>query len=440
MLQGPSSKRPSRLRISTRTSSRAPGSRCWCSSGAARAGPRATTRPPRTSSSPATPPRPSRSCASNARWTPASVGVWGVGQGALLAPMVAARAPEVRFLMVVSAPGLPPGENAAHRDSSLLAAKGFDAADIKRTVSLDRRLQKWLRDGEDRASLKHCWWRRPPRRGSRRVRSRSGYPRALCPPAGIGRGARWIPATAWGAVKVPVLALYGAADELLPAKTNARAVERALRNGREQGRHREDVPGRELLRRVRCPERPGTPWEWPRAASDTWSSSTGWMTGARPRPGGIERSGPEPRRGSSEFSVRRWHAAPRSSARVQASSEAVTPSTASPEITPSTSRQDSCRRSARGSRRAAGSNGTVAQQQLAAGALGGLEAARFQRPLPADAESRDSASRRSRSARAHASLPRPAGAPTDSPWARRAPLGVPRRTRPSPRRRVHAPA
>lgn len=206
----------------------------------------------------------------------ASVGVWGVGQGALLAPMVAARVPEIRWLAVVSAPGLPPGENAAHRDSSLLAAKGFDAADIKRTVSLDRRLQKWLRDGEDRAELEALlvessttpWLQAgsiPPR-----------LPAGPVPASWDWQGRTLDPAPAWAAVKVPVLAVYGAADELLPAKPNAKAIERALRSGENREVTVRTFPSaNHCLRDV--PRTPKDKWEWPRAAPGSVELMTDWM-------------------------------------------------------------------------------------------------------------------------------------------------------------------
>src|SRR5262249_38753915 len=44
------------------------------------------------------------------------VGAWGLSQGGLLAPLVAARVPSLRFLVAVSAPGAPVGEGAAYQD------------------------------------------------------------------------------------------------------------------------------------------------------------------------------------------------------------------------------------------------------------------------------------------------------------------------------------
>jgi len=206
----------------------------------------------------------------------ASVGVWGVGQGALLAPMVAARAPEIRWLVVISAPGLPPGENVAHRDSSLLAARGFDAADIKRAVSLDRRLQKWLRDGEDRAEIAALLVESSSTPWQRESSLPARLPAGPVPASWDWQGRTLDPALAWGAVKVPVLAVYGSADELLPAKPNAKAVERALRGGGNRDVTVKTFPSANYcLREV--PRTPRDKWEWPRATAGSMELVTGWM-------------------------------------------------------------------------------------------------------------------------------------------------------------------
>lgn len=71
---------------------------------------------------------------------PEHVGLWGASQGAFIAPLVATRVPGLRFIVAVSAPGMAIGECAAYQDSMRLAAAGFDAADIRRTLTLDWRL------------------------------------------------------------------------------------------------------------------------------------------------------------------------------------------------------------------------------------------------------------------------------------------------------------
>src|SRR5580765_186205 len=73
------------------------------------------------------------------------VGVWGLSQGAFIAPSVAAHVPSLRFIVAVSAPGMPIGECAAYQDSVRLVSAGFGPADVRQAVSLDRSILEWLR-------------------------------------------------------------------------------------------------------------------------------------------------------------------------------------------------------------------------------------------------------------------------------------------------------
>src|SRR5206468_2428873 len=138
------------------------------------------------------------------------VGLWGLSQGGLLAPLVAALVPSLRFLVAVSAPGAPVGECAAYQDSVRLVAAGFDAADVKRVVSLDWRLLDWLRTrehGDELGALLYEAADTPWRRAS-------SLPTRM--PAGAAlegwywRGRTFDPAPAWRAVRVPGLVVPGA--------------------------------------------------------------------------------------------------------------------------------------------------------------------------------------------------------------------------------------
>ncbi len=204
------------------------------------------------------------------------VGVWGLSQGAYLAPLVAAQVPGLRFLVGVSAPGLPIGESVAYQDSMRLAAAGFDAADIRRTVSLDRRLNAWLRDGRDRAELSallaeaaNTPWRRASSLPTR-------IPQGAALDGWYWRGRMQDPAPAWRAVQVPVLVVYGAADELLPAKANAKAVKHALKRGGNRDVTVRTYPAANHVIRT-LPRVAGGKWDWPRAAPGYMGHVTSWI-------------------------------------------------------------------------------------------------------------------------------------------------------------------
>jgi hypothetical protein len=206
----------------------------------------------------------------------ARVGLWGLSQGALLAPMVAAQVPELRFLVGISAPGIPLGESAAYQDSIRLAAAGFDAADIRRMVTIQRRMSAWLQDGRDQAELAALLaeasstpWRRASALPSR-------LPEGAALEGWYWRGRALDPEPAWRSVTLPVLLVYGAADELLQAKPNARAVERALRKGRNRDVTVRIFPAANHVLRT-LPDVAGGSWDWPRPAPGYLELVTGWI-------------------------------------------------------------------------------------------------------------------------------------------------------------------
>ena len=206
----------------------------------------------------------------------ARVGVWGLSQGAFIAPLVAAHVPSLRFIVAVSAPGMPIGESAVYQDSVRLAAAAFDKADVQRALTLDRRLFGWLRTGLDRGELSALLaeaadtpWRRA-----------SSLPARL--PAGAAlegwywRGRTLDPAPWWREVHVPVLAVYGAADELVPARASARSIERALHQARNHNVTVQVFPAANHVIRT-LPLASGGNWDWPRAAPGYLELVTRWM-------------------------------------------------------------------------------------------------------------------------------------------------------------------
>ena len=207
---------------------------------------------------------------------PQRVGVWGMSQGGFISPLVAARVPSLKFIIAVSPPGVPIGEIAAYQDSVRLVAGGFDAADIVRAVSIDRRLLAWLRSGKDETEMAAVLteaaktpWRRA-----------SSIPGTL--PAGAAReGWYWRGRTAdptpwWREVQVPALVLFGEADELIPAKASARAIEKALHQAKNKNASVLVYPdANHALRRL--PLAAGGAWDWPRAVPGYLDLLTTWV-------------------------------------------------------------------------------------------------------------------------------------------------------------------
>ena len=215
---------------------------------------------------------------------PARVGLWGLSQGAMLAPMVAASAESLAFVVAVSAPGIPIGLASAYQDSVRLKQAGFGVAQAESAAVLDRRLLDWLRSargGEplaaELARVADTPWRRA-----------SAIPAQLpSPPALDGwywRGRLLDPLPAWRALRVPALVVFGEADELLPAAPSAANIGRALREGRNQDHTLKTFPAANHVLRT-LPLVAGGEWDWPRAAPGYLDLMTDWMRAhARPTP------------------------------------------------------------------------------------------------------------------------------------------------------------
>ena len=212
------------------------------------------------------------------------VGLWGLSQGAFIAPMVAARSESLAFVVAVSAPGLSTGACAAYQDSVRLRSAGFSVADAESAAALDRLLLEWVRTGRHPygfeahlARVADTAWRRA-----------SSIPRSLPrPPALDGwywRGRALDPLPAWRGLHVPALVVFGVADELLPAAASAANIEKALGEARNRDHTVKSFPAANHML-LTLPRTAGGAWEWdwPRAAPGYLELVTDWMRAhARP--------------------------------------------------------------------------------------------------------------------------------------------------------------
>jgi len=193
-------------------------------------------------------------------------GVWGLSQGALIAPLVAQG--KAAFVVAVSSPGMPISEAAAYQDSLRVAWAGRPEADAARAAAAHRALARALSTNQSSAELK-ALFASTAREPWRRL---TGLP--ATPPADEElRGWYWLgrtldPIVWWRSLQVPVLLVYGEADELVSARPSAERLAAALREaGNNDVTTRIYPRANHVVRLVASPLAPATGrWEWPRPA------------------------------------------------------------------------------------------------------------------------------------------------------------------------------
>jgi dienelactone hydrolase len=207
---------------------------------------------------------------------PSRLGLWGLSQGAFIAPWVAeGMRPAPVFIVAVSGPGVSIAETAAYQDSLRVIASGLHAAAAAEAASAHRALASALRIGATHDRIAALF----ARFAGARWRPVSGIPATMPSEPELG-GWYWFgrtldPVTWWRRMKVPALLVYGDADELVPAGRSAHRLAGTLRAaGRRDATVRMYPGANHVIRRV-----PDTraAWEWPIVVPGYIEETIAWM-------------------------------------------------------------------------------------------------------------------------------------------------------------------
>jgi len=188
----------------------------------------------------------------------ARVGIHGHSQGGTLAPLVAARNPEVKFVVASSGDGVSMADCEIYSYSNALGVPSLHGPDSAMAADYVRELISVGYDGAPRGRLDSLaaafkdrpWFAPPPAPDnpwwsiSQRI---SGYD----------------PTAWWRLVRVPVLLLYGEADQRVPAASSLRRITAALAQGGNFRVTRQVFAGADHT--FRLPGAPGK-FAWPRTA------------------------------------------------------------------------------------------------------------------------------------------------------------------------------
>ena len=156
------------------------------------------------------------------------IGIGGFSQGGYVAPLAASRYGRIAVLVVGAAPGVTPAEQNEFAAGRSLQGRGLAAPDIARAMQLYRRvataqISRTKAEEVQReldVARKERWFGDPG--------TSDDTLDAVRPPRIVGSG-HFDPRKAWERVSVPVLAVWGADDALVPVETSKQRIESWLR-------------------------------------------------------------------------------------------------------------------------------------------------------------------------------------------------------------------
>lgn len=194
------------------------------------------------------------------------IGLWGISQGGWVAPLAAMRSPDVAFMIIVSGPGVKVGEVHLYAGEMRLRERGFSEAEISEALATLKQVDEFVRTGGDRnvlqSLLDQAW--------TKRWAASTILPRTVPTAAQQSTLFRWRnldfdPAPIWGRIRVPVLALFGGRDNVVPVQQSVERIDRALKQARNTDMTIKVYPDADHIIKLR-PDTIGGKWDWPRPA------------------------------------------------------------------------------------------------------------------------------------------------------------------------------
>lgn len=181
------------------------------------------------------------------------IGLIGHSEGGLIAPMVAAKSPDISFIVLMAAPGIK-GEELLYLQSELISrAEGINNETIARNEALNRKIFTIVKEEQNNTIAQEEI--RSILKGemanlSEEERKASGYSDIYIEGQVQQITSPWMrffltydPAPALMNVKCPVLAINGEKDLQVPPKENLPAIENSLKAGGNKDYTVKELPG-----------------------------------------------------------------------------------------------------------------------------------------------------------------------------------------------------
>jgi dienelactone hydrolase len=166
------------------------------------------------------------------RVDPERIGFFGFSEGGWVAPIAASEVEHAAFVVNASGPCVSYAELNRHINAASLRRNGFTEEDVAELVDALDQVDAYVRTGERAVETRAVLTRLDARPWLRATNLGSRLPT----PEEIGTLLRWRaldldPTPYWRALRCPVLAVFGAADEIVPVAESARRIEAALADG-----------------------------------------------------------------------------------------------------------------------------------------------------------------------------------------------------------------
>lgn len=204
------------------------------------------------------------------------IGVGGLSQGGWIAPLAATRSDRIAFVIVESASGVDAGDQDLYIFRKQLEQRGASTSQIDELAGLRRALFTFYKTGEGRVALEN---------GLKQIQNEPWYVQAGFPPLPLQRPGEdkrrkmfrfgIDPPSVWRQVRVPVLAVWGSEDVLVPPIESKRIIETALAETGNENATLQIFNG--ATHTLLQPKSPGDPWQRVRVCEDWPTLLVDWI-------------------------------------------------------------------------------------------------------------------------------------------------------------------
>ena len=168
------------------------------------------------------------------------IGLIGHSEGGIIAPMVAARNPDIAFIVMMAGSGVPGDEILVAQSRLIAEAAGQSLAEAEKNANQEREVLALVKNEKDSAALESDLRKKLAGKGP--DGQVDAQIRALISPW-FRYFLAYDPAGALRKVRCPVLALNGEKDLQVPPKLNLPAIRQALEEGGNKHFETDELPG-----------------------------------------------------------------------------------------------------------------------------------------------------------------------------------------------------